>query len=139
MKYLETLTAQDRSRYGSRYRLIRPRHEDEPLQGLLTRTGTHRKETKSKRRFRLSSIAPAKKRKKARFAMRVLLRNAKTAKFLGVNEHWTKNPGQARDFRNGWWATIHAFTKDPRHLVIHYEFDDNRYNLSIPILGNAKA
>ncbi|MGP8234851.1 MAG: hypothetical protein ACLQVW_05525 [Limisphaerales bacterium] len=71
--------------------------------------------------------------------MRVLLRHAKTHKYLQSGEHWTKNPKQARDFRNGWWAAIYAFTMNPRHLVIQYEFDDDRYNLNIPVLGHART
>lgn len=53
-----------------------------------------------------------------RSPMRVLLRHAKTRKYLQSGEQWTKNPRQARDFRNGWWAAIYAFTMNPRHLVI---------------------
>jgi hypothetical protein len=68
--------------------------------------------------------------------MRVLLRNAKTMKYLGTRERWTEDPSQARDFRNGWWATVYAFTMNPRHLVIYYEFDNDRYNLHIPVLGH---
>ncbi len=71
--------------------------------------------------------------------MRVLLRNAKTQKFLASGERWIKDPKEARDFRNGWWATLHAFTKNPRDLVIHYEFDNDRYNLSIAVLGFPKV
>jgi hypothetical protein len=71
--------------------------------------------------------------------MRVLLLNSKTMMYLGARERWTKDSRQARDFRNGWWATVYAFTMNPRHLVIHYEFDDDRYNLNIPALGRAGA
>jgi hypothetical protein len=56
---------------------------------------------------------------------------------LGAGDRWTNDPNHAQDFRNGWWATVYAFTMNPRHLVIHYEFDDERYNLRIPVLGQA--
>ena len=71
--------------------------------------------------------------------MRVLLRHAKTMKFFRSGESWTKDPKQARDFHNGWWATVCAFTMNPRHLVIHYEFEDDRYNLHIPVLGHPQS
>jgi hypothetical protein len=70
--------------------------------------------------------------------MRVLLRHAKTMKYLGRAERWTTDSGLARDFRSGWWATVYAFTMNPRHLVIQYEFDDDRYNLNIPVLGRQR-
>jgi hypothetical protein len=69
--------------------------------------------------------------------MRVLLRNDKTMKYLRSQDHWTKNPKKARDFRNGWWATLCAFTMDPQNLVIQYDFDDERYNLNIPVVPAA--
>ncbi len=67
-------------------------------------------------------------------AMRVLLRNSRTMMYLRSQDHWTKNPRKARDFRNGWWATLCAFTMDPQNLVIQYDFDDDRYNLDIPVV-----
>lgn len=42
------------------------------------------------------------------------------------------------DFQSGWWATVHAFTINPRHLEILYEFDDDRYDLHIPVIGRSK-
>jgi hypothetical protein len=71
----------------------------------------------------------------ARASMRVLLRNTKTMKYLGIKKRWTKNQKQARDFRNGWWATVYAFTMDPRNMIIDYCFDNDRYDLHIPVLG----
>ncbi len=67
--------------------------------------------------------------------MRVLLQNSKTLKFCGAGDRWTNDSARARDFHNGWWAAIHAFSMNPRHLVIHYEFNDERYNLEIPVVA----
>ncbi len=67
--------------------------------------------------------------------MRVLLQNAKTHKFFSGATGWTSDPKRAQDFRSGWWATVCAFTMNPRNLVIHYEFANDRYNLHIPVLG----
>jgi hypothetical protein len=73
--------------------------------------------------------------------MRVLLRNAKTRKFLqaGYGRRWTKNPRLARDFRTGWRATYHAFMIVGGNLVIDYEFGDERYNLHIPIVRRSEG
>ena len=114
------------------------RHPAARRPSFYSKSRHNTRQEKLRPRFRIDSIAPAAKRTSARFPMRVLLRNAKTQKFLGSGERWTKNPKEARDFRNGWWATLHAFTKNPRDLVIHYEFDDDRYNLSIAVLGYPK-
>jgi len=71
--------------------------------------------------------------------MRVLLRNTRTSKFLQFGERWTKNPKLARDFGSGWGATYHAFTMDTRDLAIEYEFEDERYNLHVPVLSQSNA
>ena len=105
----------------------------------LRETGYGRKVKKLKPRFQFDSIAPAVGRDRAESPMRVLLCNARTKSFLAPRKRWTKNSKLARDFRNGWWATVHAFTMDPRYLVIHYEFDDDRYNLHIPVLGHLQT
>jgi hypothetical protein len=67
--------------------------------------------------------------------MRVLLRDDSSGRFLGLGDRWTKDRKQARDFRSGWWATLCAFKMDPRRLAIHYDFDDERYDMRIPVLG----
>jgi hypothetical protein len=103
---------------------------------------------KSKPRFSLDSMPPVSSPERGKRAMRadgrkppmrILLRNAKTMKFFGVGDRWTKDPKQAQDFRNGWWATFCAFTMNPRHLVIDYEFEDDRYNMHIPVLGHSRT
>jgi len=71
--------------------------------------------------------------------MRVLLQNAKTMKYVGQGERWTKDSKQARDFHTGWSATVQAFANDPHDLLIHYEFDDDRYDLHIPVLSHRDA
>ena len=82
-------------------------------------------------------IAPGLDQDRPRSPMRVLLRNSRTSMYLGTKDRWTKDAKEALDFRNGWWATAYAFTMNPRHLVIHYEFENDRYNLHIPVLGHA--
>jgi hypothetical protein len=71
--------------------------------------------------------------------MRVLLRNSRTMKFFRSEDRWTKDPTQARDFHSGWGATVYAFTMNPRDLEIHYEFDDERYDMDISVLGQSTA
>jgi hypothetical protein len=132
---METLTAEVEPREASRHRRIQPRHTRR-LSRFLPEAGISRKQAKSKMRFQVKSIALAANGNPPKSPMRVLLRNSKSMKFLGAGDRWTKNPNQARDFRNGWWATVHAFTKNPRHLVIEYEFGNDRYNLYIPVLGH---
>jgi hypothetical protein len=92
----------------------------------------------AKSRLRLKPITIPAKAELPKSPMRVLLRNAKTQKFIRAGERWTKDPKLAQDFHNGWWATLHALTMNPRHLVIHYEFDDDRYNLHIPVVGHPR-
>ncbi len=70
--------------------------------------------------------------------MRVLLRDARKMKFVCSGDRWTKDSRQAMDFHNGWWATVHAFTMNPRHLSILYQFGDERYNINIPVLGRGQ-
>jgi hypothetical protein len=103
--------------------------------GLFPEAENNSQKEQPKPRFRMDSIAPVNMQDPPKSSMRVLLRNVKTMKFLGSGKRWTNDAKKARDFRNGWWATIHAFTVNPRHLVIHYEFDDERYDLQIPVLG----
>jgi len=109
------------------------------VSGYFPANRTDGVERAPKPRFRVKSIAPAVKPRPQKPAMRVLLRHAKTLKFLRSGERWTKKPQQARDFHSGWGAALHAFTMNPRHLVIHYEFDDDRYNMQIPVLGHDGA
>jgi hypothetical protein len=134
---METLTLKNESRGTHRPRRIH-RRMGRRLLGFIPDADHHRVEKESKLRFRICSIAPAIEQDPPERPMRVLLRHAKTMKFLGPGGRWTEDARKARDFRNGWWATFYAFTINPRHLVIHYEFDDDRYNLHIPVLGHAQ-
>jgi len=93
---------------------------------------------KSEPRFQMDSITPTHSGDSPRSAMRVLLQNTKTLKFFGTDKHWTPDSKQARDFGSGWWATVTALSINPSHLVIHYEFDDQRYDLQIPVLSRSE-
>jgi hypothetical protein len=128
---METLSVED-----ERHQAARPGRAKR-LSGFFPELRGNRKQAESKPRFRIESVAPAVERGPQRSPMRVLLRNAKTMKYLGSAERWTNDPKQARDFHNGWWATVYAFSLKPRCLVIYYEFDDERYNLRIPVLGHS--
>jgi hypothetical protein len=128
----------DKRREAVRHRRIQRRQATQ-LSGFFLKAGCSRDEEYARARFRFDSIVPAVERDPPKSPMRVLLRHAKTMKFFRSGERWTKDPKQARDFRNGWWATVHAFTMNPRHLVIHYVFDDDRYNLHIPVVGHHKT
>jgi hypothetical protein len=134
MRRLENMTLENLRCEAGRPRRTQSRFAGR-LSGLFPADENNSEKGQPKARFRMDSIAPANKPAPPKSSMRVLLRNIKTMKFLGFGERWTKDAKQARDFRNGWWATIHAFTVNPRHLVIHYEFDDDRYDLHIPVLG----
>ena len=125
IRHSEILTVEDQPRGAAKHRRSQPR--------LVSQ------ETESKPRFRIDSTAPCVEPDRPDSPMRVLLRNAKTMKFFRSEESWTKDPKQARDFHNGWWATVCAFTMNPRHLVIQYEFEDDRYNLRIPVLGHPEC
>ena len=70
------------------------------------------------------------------FGMRVLLRHATTLQFLRSAHEWTDDANQAKDFRSGWRAALSAFAINPRHLLVLYKFDDDRYDLQIPVLGD---
>jgi hypothetical protein len=118
ISHLETITMEDKLRRAVKHRRLQHRGPNR-LSGLIPADGEDGQAGEARQ--------PS--------PMRVLLRNAKTMKFLRAGERWTKDPKLARDFHNGWWATVHAFTMNPRYLVIHYEFDDERYNLHIPVLG----
>ncbi len=110
---------------------------DHSLTTLLPAAAT-RGEEAPKPRFDVDKFeCEAEKLNPSASPMRVLLQNAKTHKFLSGSTGWTSDPKRARDFRSGWWATLCAFTMNPRNLVIHYEFANNRYNLRIPVLGHA--
>jgi hypothetical protein len=106
------------------------------LSGFVPEAEHNGREEGSKPRFRIDSTASIVNREPPKSPMRVLLRDAKTMEFLGFEERWTKDPKQARDFRKGWLATLCAFKLNPRHLVIQYEFADDRYNLRIPVVGH---
>jgi hypothetical protein len=134
----EILTLQNPPRETARHRRNQPRLAKQ-LSRLFDKSEYTRKHKKSVKRFRFNSIAPLVKSARPNSTMRVLLRNAKTMKFFHSGERWTSDPRQARDFHNGWWATLCAFAMNPRHLVIQYEFDDKRYNLHIPVLGHSPA
>jgi len=136
-RHAEILTVED---VADQPRATVRHHRNQPCRGkqtsrLFPESESNNGKEESKPRFRIDSPAPAVKRDAAKSPMRVLLRNARTMKFFRSGERWTKDPKKARNFHNGWWATVHAFTMNPRHLVIHYEFDDERYNLHIPVLG----
>jgi hypothetical protein len=132
IKHSEILTVENPPRATTRHRRI------QPLSRLFDKAETARQHDESRSRIRFHSIEPFEPAR-PNSCMRVLLRNTKTMKFFRSAEHWTSDPRQARDFHNGWWATVCAFTMNPRHLVIQYEFDDDRYNLHIPVLGNAQT
>lgn len=120
----DILTVENQPRETSRHHHVNPRHAC--------------KKEKSKPRFRISLTARAREQDPADAAMRVLLRDGKTMKFFGSEQGWTNDPKQARNFHTGWWATVCALTMNLRHLVIHYEFNNDRYNLHIPVLDRPR-
>jgi hypothetical protein len=135
IKSAEAFVTENHSRKVGKHRRIRQRQDGRSC--LLPES--EEEEPESTPRFQLDGISPTVKKVAPASPMRVLLCNAKTMKFLRSGpERWTSDPRQARDFHNGWWATIHAFTMNPRQLLIHYEFDDNRYDLQIPVLGHPR-
>jgi hypothetical protein len=135
IKHTEHLPLEDKVRHAARHR--RP-HQSHAAPGQLRGFFPTQESTPLHQpRFTLASEASDAKQDPIKLPMRVLLRHAKTLKYLRAGERWTNDPKQARDFRNGWWATIHAFTMNPQNLVIHYEFEDDRYNLNIPVLGHS--
>src|SRR5580658_1704478 len=104
-KHSEILTVEDKPRETSR---IPPRLAQQ-LSRFFPQAEINREEEASEPRFQIDSIEPAPPEPdRPNSRMRVLLRNAKTMKYFRSGERWTKNPKQARDFRNGWWATVHA-------------------------------
>jgi hypothetical protein len=137
-KHIETLMVQDEPREAVSHRRIQPRCAKK-LTRFFPGVKRNSEGGPPKRRFEIDLIAPVSNNLHQKSAMRVFLRNAKTMKFLGASMRWTNDPSQARDFRNGWWATVFAFTLNPGQLIIHYEFDDDRYDLQIPVLGHARS
>jgi hypothetical protein len=137
-KHPEILTLENPRREAARHRRTQPRLANQ-VPRLIAKDANIRRHEESTPRFRFNSTAPSIRLGRSTSPMRVLLRNAKTMKFFHSAERWTNDPRQARDFHNGWWATVCAFTMNPRHLVIQYEFDDDRYNLHIPVLGHPHA
>jgi hypothetical protein len=137
-KHSEILTMENPPRAAARPRGIQPRLAKQLSRFFaeVANTGTADESTP---RFRLGPPADLVKSGRPKSSMRVLLRNAKTMKFFHSAERWTSDPKEARDFHNGWWATVCAFAMNPRHLVIHYHFDDDRYNLNIPVLGHPQS
>ena len=114
----------------------RPRSSDAHSVSPLLAT---RGEDEPTPRFDVSKFeCEAEKQAPSESPMRVLLQNIKTHKFLCGSTGWTSDPRRARDFRSGWWATVCAFTMNPRNLAIHYEFANDRYNLHIPVLGQCQ-
>jgi hypothetical protein len=131
------MTRQMETREASGSRRLQ-RRRNGTFGGLCARNDKPAIAPDSTRRFRIDLPASTGTEDLPKPPMRVLLQNVKTMKFAGAGHRWTKDPKEARDFRNGWWATLHAFTGNPRHLVIQYEFDDDRYNLHIPVLGHSR-
>jgi len=138
ISHVETLTAGDQPCETVRHRRSSPRQPNR-LSGFFPDAGYSAREEESKRRFRIDSTASFVNRAPPKLSMRVLLRNAKTMEFLGFKERWTKDSKQARDFRNGWSATLCAFKLNRRHLVIQYEFENDRYDLHIPVVGHPQT
>ncbi|HUD83215.1 MAG TPA: hypothetical protein VMQ67_06915 [Candidatus Saccharimonadales bacterium] len=66
--------------------------------------------------------------------VRVLLRHRPTGRFFCSTDDWTDNAARARNFRNGWRATLAAIATRVPDLAIFYDFDDDRYNINIPLL-----
>jgi hypothetical protein len=137
IKYTETLSLEEKVRHATKHRRV---HHHPAVQTELDDDSfVAEEELMEKTEKRGNSRAAEALQDPPASPMRVLLRHAKTHKFLQFGARWTTNPKRARDFRNGWWAAIHAFTMNPRHLVIQYEFGDDRYNLNIPVLGQART
>jgi len=66
--------------------------------------------------------------------MRVLLRHRQTGQFFCSTGQWTDDAARARNFRSGWRATEAAFAaRAPDDLAIFYDFDDDRYNIIVPL------
>jgi hypothetical protein len=66
-------------------------------------------------------------------AMRVLLTDSKTGKYLVRRGRWTRNSSKAQNFHTGWGATDYAFSISRPQLAIVYEFEDRRYNFKVPV------
>jgi hypothetical protein len=75
----------------------------------------------------------------AEIPMRVLLRHNKTGRFFCAENCWTTDSSQARDFHTGWWATSVAFSMDAQNLAVIYDFDDEQYNITVPVACPSKA
>jgi hypothetical protein len=108
-------------------------------QKALRSVPTLRRARHSAPRFQIVSIEPIVNRVPQMTPMRVLLHDSRKMKFIGSGDRWTKDSSKARDFHSGWWATFHAFTMNPRHLTILYQFQDERYDIHIPVVGNAQS
>jgi hypothetical protein len=112
----------------------RTRANDRSVSSLFA--DSERQEEQPKPRFDIDAVPSEEdKQDRALSPMRVLLQNAKTGRFFTGGLRWTPDPKQARNFHTGWWATVFAFTMNPRNLIIHYEFSNDRYNLDIPVLA----
>jgi hypothetical protein len=138
-KHIEFLRLDDKLRNADRHRRIIQQRQVCQLSAYCSDTRNSLKKKESKPRFRFHLNALAVEQNLPKSPMRVLLCNAWTGRYIRSGGRWTKDPAQARDFRNGWWATVHAFTINPRDLVLHYVFEDERYNLHIPVLGHPKT
>lgn len=136
IKQTENLSFAEKVHHADRHRRVHYRHA---AHNSLERFTFAEEQAEKEARLGFLPAATGTKPEQRKPGMRVLLLHAKTHKYLQSAARWTRNSKRARDFHNGWWAAIHAFTMDPRHLVIQYQFDDDRYNLNIPVLGHAKA
>ena len=71
--------------------------------------------------------------------MRVLVRHKKTGRFFCTVECWTHNAELAKDFFSGWEAMTAALTLDAQNLSVYYDFGDECYNISIPVIQPPKS
>jgi hypothetical protein len=136
IRHIEILTLGHEARITGRHRGVRQRRV-RLASRFFHKAQRNSVQEDSKPRPQLDQMifVPMEKDDTPRPPMRVLLRDSTTRKFLGPGDRWTKDRKQARDFRTGWWATVCAFSMDPRRLAIHYDFDDERYDMNIPVLG----
>jgi hypothetical protein len=75
----------------------------------------------------------------AETGMRVLVRHKKTGRFFCTVECWTNHTELAKDFRSGWEAMTAALALDAQNLSVFYDFGDDRYNISVPVIEPPKA
>jgi hypothetical protein len=65
--------------------------------------------------------------------MRILLLNTQTGLYFESLNSWTNNPQTAKDFQNSRQAAVFAQELCQDNLEIFLDFDDDEYNVSLPV------